>query len=186
MVIVKKTQLEMLSDRNYIIPLDEIGILNGTITTVRNLNKRYKNKDNTKTIYVHYLSDDEKLMDEVKTFVLNVMKSTEGMIIGKEEQIEKMRKKTYEDEFKKIKFKNIQIFDVNELTYNVTKHIYYTKHELISMEEIINFVHKDQLPVILVDDPVVKYYNWIVGDVIRVYEQYDIVPYISISYGVII
>ena len=191
MANVKKVQLEMLADRGYIISKDELWLLedndNSSFEQKRiKWNNTYKNIDNTRTIYVHYLSGDS-MIEDVRFFVLQMEKNSEGIIIGDSEQIKTINKKIYQEELKKIKFtKSIQIFDHDELTYNVTKSIYVPKHELISMDDIIHFVHKDQLSLIYTTDPISKYYNWSVGDVIRVYEYNDITSYMTINYSVIV
>lgn len=70
---------------------------------------------------------------------------------------------------------NIQIFDIKELQFNITKHVLVPKHELfINENEITELLEKYslkskfQLPIILKNDPVAKYFNIKNGDVVKV------------------
>jgi DNA-directed RNA polymerase I, II, and III subunit RPABC1 len=70
---------------------------------------------------------------------------------------------------------SLQIFHVNSLLFNITKHQYVPKHELLNKEEIENIKKKlninsiNQLPVIHLNDPIAKYLNMKVGNVCRIY-----------------
>lgn len=70
---------------------------------------------------------------------------------------------------------NIQIFDIKELQFNITKHILVPKHELITdANEIDNIIKqyslksKYQLPIIMRSDPMAKYLNLKNGDIIKI------------------
>jgi len=60
----------------------------------------------------------------------------------------------------------IQYMSCNRLCANLTKHCLVPKHERIGVDGH-NF-EKDKLPKLLVSDPIVQYYDWKVGDVIRI------------------
>lgn len=70
---------------------------------------------------------------------------------------------------------NIQIFDIKELQFNITKHILVPKHELVQdQEEIKNILQiyclksKFQLPHILKTDPMSRYLGLKSGDIVRI------------------
>ncbi len=70
---------------------------------------------------------------------------------------------------------NIQIFEIRELQFNITKHKLVPKHEIVKdsteVDEIIkkyNLKSKFQLPIILRTDPVAKYLNLKNGDLVRI------------------
>ncbi len=72
-------------------------------------------------------------------------------------------------------FKNIQVFDIKELQYNISRHVLVPKHELISDEQevkdIINkysLKSKFQLPHILKTDPMSKYLGLRSGDIVKI------------------
>ncbi len=72
-------------------------------------------------------------------------------------------------------FKNIQVFDIKELQYNVTKHVLVPKHELITNEDYVKSIvagyalkNKFQLPHILKTDPISRYLGLKSGDVVKI------------------
>ena len=69
--------------------------------------------------------------------------------------------------------RKIQVFDIKNVIINITKHVLVPKHELLSEEQskilLSNYrVQKNQLPRIFISDPVVKYYGWKRGDIIKI------------------
>ncbi len=71
--------------------------------------------------------------------------------------------------------KDIQIFEMKELQFNITKHVMVPKHELINNESDIadivtrfNIKSKSQLPFILKTDPVARYMNAKPGNVVKI------------------
>jgi DNA-directed RNA polymerase I, II, and III subunit RPABC1 len=78
----------------------------------------------------------------------------------------------------------IQIMHCKQLQMNVTKHRLVPKHQRISDEEsntllqTYNLQSKQQLPLILRDDPVVRYYNYRSGDVLCITNNS-----VSLNYG---
>jgi DNA-directed RNA polymerase subunit H (RpoH/RPB5) len=69
----------------------------------------------------------------------------------------------------------IQIFEIRELQFNITKHKLVPKHELVPDQKIVedlikryNLKSKFQLPIILRTDPVAKYLNLKNGDIVRI------------------
>lgn len=69
----------------------------------------------------------------------------------------------------------IQIFELRELQFNISKHDLIPKHELIDdvkeIESIIkdnNLKSKHQLPIILKTDPMAKYLNLKTGDIVKI------------------
>lgn len=69
--------------------------------------------------------------------------------------------------------KHIQVFDTEELLNNVTMHSLVPKHELMSRPEqdkLLNMykVTRIQLPRIMSFDPIVKYYGWPKGHIVKI------------------
>jgi DNA-directed RNA polymerase I, II, and III subunit RPABC1 len=68
----------------------------------------------------------------------------------------------------------VQMFSIDKLTFNVTKHELVPKHELITEEEKdtlmkrYNLESEDQLPIIKKTDPVAKYLGLKAGQVCRI------------------
>lgn len=70
---------------------------------------------------------------------------------------------------------NVQVFDIKNLQYNVSRHILVPKHELVKDEDEIkaliqnlNLKSKFQLPLILKTDAMSKYLGLKNGDVVRI------------------
>lgn len=78
----------------------------------------------------------------------------------------------------------IEIFYFTELSFNVTKHSLVPKHNLIDSEERKRIITQigdiNNLPKIFIDDPVVKYYNWKAGKIIRV-DRFEPVEGVAVS-----
>lgn len=79
---------------------------------------------------------------------------------------------------------SVQIMHCKQLQMNVTKHFLVPKHTRISEEEAselmrtYNLVSRQQLPLLLKDDPVARYYNYKSGDIISITNNS-----ISMNYG---
>lgn len=181
-VKIKKNQVDMLSTRGYTIPEEE-----SNITKKTPLNNTYF-YDDKEELYVHYCITD-KLVDCLKTFVKKLELLPNGIFISTAKNIADLSKKTYKEYFDALKLKNIQLFTFEELSYNITTNIYSPEYTKIDPSFIIpTIANKNQLPVLLLDDPIVKYYDFRPGDVIRVTDNLDvdIVNTINISYCIVV
>jgi DNA-directed RNA polymerase subunit H (RpoH/RPB5) len=112
-------------------------------------------------------SDIKKYLDgEVE------MTSVESIIIIVREKISSTNLKTLED------IKNVQVFELRELLFNISKHSLVPCHELIGtslneelIQEIIdkhNVKSRFQLPIILKTDPMARYLNAKPGNIIKI------------------
>ena len=112
------------------------------------------------------MSDDE-LVIVMKDFQKKMVKSAAGIVIANTDQLKKLSKNVYQKYFDPLK--QIQLFNYDELTFNLTKHIFSPRYEVIDKSIIMpSLVHANQLPVILANDPASKYYGWVPGQVIKV------------------
>ena len=70
---------------------------------------------------------------------------------------------------------DLQIFHMNRLISNITRHVLVPKHELLNKDEKLEIKKEfklpslDKLPHILDTDPIAKYYNMRHGDVCKIY-----------------
>lgn len=72
---------------------------------------------------------------------------------------------------------NVQFMLARELCYNITRHKLVPKHTVAAAP---NGISAEQLPRILETDPIVQYYNWPVGTIVRVercYAGHEPIPY---------
>ena len=64
----------------------------------------------------------------------------------------------------------IELFEINEISFDITKHKYYYPHIKVddnTKRELLN-KYKNNLPIILKNDPVVKFFNFKRGDIIKI------------------
>ena len=65
-------------------------------------------------------------------------------------------------------------FVMKELTYNVSKHVLVPPHRLVSTREAEEIMQRDysalpkQLPVLMMDDPIRRYYNFPLGSLVEI------------------
>lgn len=65
----------------------------------------------------------------------------------------------------------IESFKLSELQYNITKHRLASKHTRLTQEEIKKYIKPfdiDKYPIILTTDPMVRFYNFKEGDIIKI------------------
>jgi DNA-directed RNA polymerase subunit H (RpoH/RPB5) len=160
------TIIEMLSDRK----IDTSGI-NKTIINDIIINNSNKigfeiNLENIKIIY--YLSTKFKWSELKKFFEEKDDNSLYILIIND---------KISQNNMKIIIALGLtmQIFNIKELQFNITKHVLVPKHELITdQDEIKNIMDhyslksKFQLPLILKNDPISRYYGLKNGDIVKI------------------
>lgn len=76
----------------------------------------------------------------------------------------------------------IELFNVEELQYNITKHYLVPKHELLfkkKSKECEQFKKKysDKFPIILKNDPVSRFYGYEKGDIIKITRNNGYITY---------
>ena len=74
---------------------------------------------------------------------------------------------------------NIELFAFKEMTFNLTKNKYYNRHEKLSTKESGQFLTKygKEIPGLLKNDIVVRYFNFQKGDVIRIHRNNGTISY---------
>lgn len=212
---IKKTQIQMTRDRGYEISPEEEQILhtnlNGFIGYVQGLaaetarasvrsllSRSYVSRDGAtqkSTMLVYYggkTSQQQKQVsaDVVREFIKFIQRYgiNEAILI-----VDAPLSSTGNDELSALKLSKWQVFFDSELTYNPTTHVDTPRHELLSpeaaQEKLAELkVDLSKLLIIRVNDPVVRYYGWQSGGLVRVYrndESVSILSSKSINYRVI-
>lgn len=193
---IKRNQVTMILDRGYDIA-DEVNILDPNFelstfvdhyTTVAKNNSTsfreallriYQHKTTpNRFIFVYYAQVPPKASKLVSigaanTFIQLCEKNdvTDAIFIAPTE-LSPSAKTVIESSVRR----TIQIFFDYELRFNPTKHILVPLHELISPKEAKELLQKwraskSQLPIILDKDPIVKYYSWPVGSIIKLHQR---------------
>lgn len=213
---IKKTQLEMVRDRGYTILPEEAAISTMSLNEFTNymaqlvtanpraplrslLNRAYEAKldDGTnRTMLVYYAgktNPQQKLVsaDVTREFITLVQRyrMTEAVLI-----VDAPLSSISGNELAALRLTKWQVFFDSELTYNPTRHVDTPRHELLTPEAAEAKlrelrVDRSKLLIIKVDDPVVRYYGWTAGGIVRVHRDDHTVSVLapkSINYRVIV
>lgn len=172
---------EMLTDRNIDITNlesyseNEIEVLISASNTSGTKNGnifQIKVNDDIKIIY-HMKS--KFIKNDLKKFLSTIEKDEEykHIIFIFKEKINNNNEKNIKDLLDGVTY---ELFPIKNLLFNITKHSYVPKHELLSVDEANNImtnysIKKSQFPIILKTDPVARYYDFKSGQLIKVYRS---------------
>lgn len=164
---VRKTVLEMIADRGFIIPeLENI--------TFEQFTAKYNNKNvdiyindefQNKKIYVHFHNEtknfSKKDLDNImqKVIIAYNDESIKLILIIKEKENSAVTK-----ELSKETYKNVEVFLKKNMVFNVTHHVFVPKHVLLTKDEEDDLLTKyntvkSKLPKLSKSDPIAKYYG---------------------------
>jgi DNA-directed RNA polymerase I, II, and III subunit RPABC1 len=152
----RKTMVEMLTDRGY-----------------KNINTDLdQSLIICDQVLVYFTTEKSVTINTVKNFIvmLNDREKTGGILVYPN-TITPSAKKAVE-----VIDKTIELFNVDELQYNLTHHVLVPKHQLATCEEL-GATKRSQLPVMLSSDPVCRYYSFKKGDIIRITRTSGVVAY---------
>ena len=165
---IRKTVLEMLKDRNYIVPSSED-------ITFDEFSIKFKNKnidiyvDNTNEnkgkVFVYFHNENKTIP---KSDLKNLLNKT--IETYQDEEIKLiiiLKEKGNGSIFKEITkdiYKNVEIFMNKNMIFNITHHEFVPKHIMLSENEETEVLEKysttkNKLPKIFKNDPIAKYYG---------------------------
>jgi DNA-directed RNA polymerases I, II, and III subunit RPABC1 len=155
---MEKTLTELLHDRGC------------TDVVVANDHKWIANLPEGPPILVFFVRRQKVGIDEIRSFQA-VVHQCSALLIICDDDITPAAKVAMS--------RKMQLFRVQELAFNVTRHVLVPKHELLSVAEATAFlqkyrVTKDDLPKISVTDPVIKYYGWGAGRLVRIKRHFGV------------
>ena len=173
---------EMLTDRNIDITNlecyseSEIDVLISASNTSGTKNGnifQIKVNDDIKIIY-HMKS--KFIKSDLKKFLSTIEKDEEykHIIFIFKEKINNNNEKNIQDLLDGVSY---ELFPIKKLLFNITKHSYVPKHELVSTDETNKLMkkysikNKSQFPIILKSDPVARYYDFKPGQLIKIYRS---------------
>jgi DNA-directed RNA polymerase I, II, and III subunit RPABC1 len=170
----KKTIVEMLNDRQFLVP---DSIRNLSIENFKELynSRKYdilvKHRSENRKLYVTYIFGDIRSAS-LKELITNIKVN----IFDNEDQhkiIFIFITKPVVSIIKIINEYKYQYFSINKLQFNITKHILVSKHELLSEADHNALLAKynikaNQLPCILSTDPIIKYYDYPKGGICKI------------------
>tara|TARA_B100001093_G_C26664329_1_gene943316 strand:+ start:99 stop:719 length:621 start_codon:yes stop_codon:yes gene_type:complete len=176
------TCLELVNDRGYIVKdqYHELGENDLRHMVANNkLDIICHDNDASKNIYIKFLLSVKikpSLVKEVLDEMEKKMNESSGDINESNlEIIIVIRNKPNNSIFRLLKdYNNVQVMWLNQLKFNPTKHFIVPEHVKMTEEESKEIVRyysltsKFQLPLLLKDDPIARYYNFRVGDIIKI------------------
>lgn len=74
---------------------------------------------------------------------------------------------------------NIELFQAEDLQYNVTKHILVPEHTVLNKEQTKEFKSKfgTDIPILLKSDPISRFYNFSKGDIVKITRKNGFISY---------
>lgn len=213
---IKKTQLEMVRDRGYEISPEEEQILTMNINDFPNyinglaadnpraatrslLSRSYQATlpdGSTRSMLVYYGGKADPRQKQVSAEVVREFiglvqryRINEAILI-----VDAALSSTGDKELSALTLTKWQVFFDSELTYNPTRHVDTPRHELLSPEDAQAKLRElrvdlSKLLILKVDDPVVRYYGWTAGNLVRIHRDDQTVSILapkSINYRVIV
>lgn len=164
---IRKTVLEMLSDRKFIIPdIENI--------TFEQFNIKCDNKnidifiDDTvidKKVYIHFHNEPKGFSkNDLKNIIQKITNDYEDENINLILILKDKENSAITKELTKEIYKNVEIFLKKNLLFNITHHNYVPKHIILTTDEEKELLDKynstkSKLPKISKTDPVAKYYG---------------------------
>lgn len=169
---IRKTVIEMLEDRNYIVPDSEkinfddftLKFKNKNIDIFIDNSSEENNIDNKK-VYVYFHNENKTIAkSDLKNKVNNLIEEYNDEEI---KLIILLKEKGNGSIFKEITkeiYKNVEIFMNKNMIFNITHHDFVPKHSILSKDEEDEVLDKysttkNKLPKIFKNDPVAKYYG---------------------------
>ena len=165
---IRKTVLEMLKDRNYIVPSSEN-------ITFDEFSIKFKNKnidiyvdnsnENKGKVYVYFHNENKTIP---KADLKNLLNKTIETYQDEEIKLiiilkEKGNGSIFKEITKEV-YKNVEIFMNKNMIFNITHHEFVPKHIILTEDEENEVLQKysttkNKLPKILKNDPIAKYYG---------------------------
>ena len=175
-----KTLNKMMEDRGYIVDdsLKDINFKdwlekNNNRTTINGIfyKKDENNPDSIVRLYFEYLEGGKISANDIGIFFSNMKeaKADTGIIIISG-QLTSQAKQKMTDINRELQ---VECFNISELMVNITEHSYVPKHILLSDEEKSMLfkrykIKENQLPKILISDPVARYLGLRRGNVVKI------------------
>jgi DNA-directed RNA polymerases I, II, and III subunit RPABC1 len=168
LVMLKDRGIKLSADEEILLQMDSLDIF---CKCLNNQKKNYFSNEyqlqNKKSILVHFIVHSQKkkvCVDEIKEIFKK--KYFSYIIIVPD-------KLSFDSNIEIQKHKNVQIFTYDYFLFPVAHHAFVPKHVKLTENEKKEFlkvrnISLDQLPILRDNDPIVKYYGWDVGEIIKI------------------
>ena len=178
---VRKTTLEMLEDRGFVVSSEDKNMqyeefVNRLEENAIDIIANYRNSD-VRIAYISFVLDgksfSKKDLVNLKALIDEdyPTKEVSVIVVVQDKPTPQIAKELMNDEYK-----NYEVFLMKNLMFNITHHEIVPKHILLSEEEANKVMEifqakKVQLPRLMTTDPVARYYGMKVGDVCKIIRQ---------------
>jgi len=188
------TLAKMLEDRGYVLEVEYQNIratlesddqkakeyYSATVSVIKGLNS-----ENELAVQVMVPKEDKLAVDTIRQYVCDYSEIPNLTLIIVVQHVTPAARQILE------KHKNFQLFYETDLFHNRTKHVLYMPHRALSLDEekvLLTkfFCQKHNLPSIRITDPIVRYFNWTVGQIIEIQCKMSGVVEPSVYYRVVI
>ncbi|GAU17902.1 hypothetical protein TSUD_330280 [Trifolium subterraneum] len=174
----RKTTLEMLKDRGYSIPSDEIQL---SLYDFRQIHGQSPDVDRLRFTATHTTDPSKRILvifSGPGIVKVNVIRNIAGQIVNRDTLtglILIVQNQITSQALKAINLLNfkVEIFQITDLLVNVTKHVLKPKHQVLTDKQKKNLLKKydiqeKQLPRMLQTDAIARYYGLQRGQVVKV------------------
>lgn len=164
---VRKTVLEMISDRGIYVPDTENITFEQLSVKFNNNNLDIFIDDETKNIkvYIHFHNEIKNFSKaDLKNIMTNIISKYNDpnimlILVLKEKENSAVSKELLKDTYK-----NVEVFLRKNLVFNITHHVLVPKHSILTKEEekeLLDkyYTTKGKLPKLARTDPIAKYYG---------------------------
>lgn len=175
----RKTVLEMLEDRNYVVPKKHFDFTFEEFLNIGFYDIYLPNKDESEYTYVHFSKQDKQLtINNLKNLYSNILEETDNIYVHIILILNDEPNSAVKTALKTSEYSNIEYFLYGNLKTNFMKHeIMPPKVEIISdkkeIEELLKRYNakKQQFPKFLATDPIPRYFNAKPGTIFRIYPR---------------
>ena len=163
---IRKTIIEMVEDRKYIIPdSDKINFEEFSAQFDAKNMDIFINDENKSPLYIHFHNENKSLAkSDLKNLVESLIEKYDNHEIKIIILLKEKGNGSIFKELNKEEYKNVEFFMNKNMIFNITHHQMVPKHSLLSSEEEKEILEKynttkNKLPKILRSDPIVRYYG---------------------------
>jgi DNA-directed RNA polymerase I, II, and III subunit RPABC1 len=174
----RKTVLEMLQDRGYVIPKEHFDFTFEEFLNIGFYNIYISNSDESEYTYIYFSKLDKQLtISNLKNIYSNILEETDNIYVHVIFILNDEPNSAVKTALKSADYSNIEYFLYTDLIINITKHSIMPKFEIIKDEEEVKTIlkrynaTKQQLPKFLPTDPIPKYFNAKSGTIFRIYAK---------------
>ena len=163
---IRKTAIEMVEDRKYIVPDSEkINFEEFSAQFDAKNIDIFIPDENKSPIYIHFHNENKSLAkSDLKNLVESLIEKYNNHEIKIIILLKEKGNGSIFKELNKEEYKHVEIFMNKNMIFNITHHQMVPKHSLLSSEEEEEMLEKynttkNKLPKILRNDPIVQYYG---------------------------